>query len=811
MNISFNWLKDYIDIDLTPEELAKELTARGIAIDKVQNLNKGITSVVVAKVVNASKHPDADKLKVCEVTTDGTNSFQVVCGAPNVDAGQKIPFAMVGAKLPGDFKIKKAKLRGVESLGMICSAKELGLNEDFLTPEQKEGILVLDENAPLGKSIVEVLNIEDSILELDLTPNRSDCLSVINVAREISVIVGKEINFPNCNLNEIDKQIEEFIDIEIQDADLCPRYSARVIENVQIKPSPLWLQHKLNCAGIRAINNVVDITNFVMLEMGQPLHAFDYDLLKQKKIVVRKASDKENMTTLDELERQLDESMLVITDSLKPIALAGVMGGASTEVSSNTKTILLESAYFNPQSVRKTSTKLGLRSESSMRFEKGINIETVIMALDRAASLIESLAEGKVLKGHVDKYVQPKNRTNVNLKLRKVNDCLGTDLSNDTIKEILQSLQFTILNEDESSINIEVPPYRPDVTIEEDLIEEIARIYGYDNIPVTLPYGNTNLGCKTKDQKFRDSIIENLESIGLNEIINFSFINKNNLDKILLQENDVRREVVTVMNPLSEEQGVMRTTLLPSLLETMRKNVNRRNESLGLFELGKVYLPKGFPENNQLPDEEWVLGIALRGKQTSYWQEKGSEVDFYYLKGIVEYLLKKLNIESAIFKAVKDNESYHPGKTANIYVQDQLIGVLGEIHPKVSENFDLPARNYIAEINVEKLMQIDSNVIKYESLPKYPGTTRDLAIVLSEEIEAYEVMENIKVMGGELLRDVKLFDLYQGNQIADKYKSLAFSLIFQAHDRTLVDEEINSIYEKIQKSLEQKFNASLRA
>lgn len=811
MNISFKWLKDYIDIDITPEELAEKLTSRGIAVEKVEYLNKGITKVVVAKVLEAKKHPDADKLNLCKVTTNGEDEIQVVCGAKNVRTGLTVAFAMVGATLPEGVKIKKAKLRGIESFGMICSAKELGMNEDTLTPDQKQGILELDESIPLGTDIVNVLHLDDCVLELDLTPNRSDCLSVINVAREAVGIVGKDLQMPSCKVNEIDKSIEGLIDIDVLDTDLCPRYTARIIENVKIGPSPLWLRHKLVCAGVRPINNIVDITNFVMLEMGQPLHAFDYDSLDEKKIIVRKANKDEKIVSLDGVERSLEEDMLLISDSKKGIAIAGVMGGENTEVEDGTTTVLLESAYFNPHTVRRTSTRLGLRSESSIRFEKGINIETVNMALDRAAELMEQLAEGKVLKGYIDKYADVKERTHVKLRLAKVNKVLGTDLTDSQIKDILESLNFVILDKDDTSVTFEVPPYRPDVTIEEDLIEEVVRCFGYDNIPVTLPYGNTNPGGKTEDQKFRDNIIDSLVDLGLHEVINFSFINNDNFDKLLLAEEDERREVVKIMNPLSEEQGVMRTTILPSLLNTIKRNVNRRNEDLGLFELGKVYYPKGFPKESDLPVEEWVLGIALRGKLTSDWQDKGEEVDFYYLKGIVDYLFEKLNIGTVTYEACTNNNSFHPGRCANVFVNDVFVGVIGEIHPQVCENYDLPIKNYVAEINVEKLLKMNRNTIVFKSLPKYPATTRDLAVVLKEDVPASKITEEIKAQGGELLRDVTLFDVYQGDQILEGNKSLAFSLVFQASDRTLVDEEINTIYEKIQTSLAEKFAANLRA
>lgn len=811
MRVSFKWLKEYVDIDISPEELAEKLTNTGVAVENVEYLNKGIENVVIGEVLEAVKHPNAEKLSLCQVTTDGKNRFQVVCGAPNVRAGQKVPFALVGAVLPGNVKIKKAKLRGTESQGMICSALELGINEDSLTPEQKEGILVLDDSATLGTNIIDYLELDDCVLEFDLTPNRSDCLSVINIAREVAAILGKEVKLPDVRFKEIDKTTEKVAQVEIKDPDLCHRYVAKVVEGVEIKPSPQWLQHKLRCAGMRPINNVVDITNYVLMEMGQPLHAFDYDFLREGKIIVRKAHKNEKIITLDGNERNLTDEMLLITDPEKAVAIAGVMGGLNSEVTEKTTTVLIESAYFNPVNVRRTSTALGLRSEASIRFEKGINIETVVDAVNRAAQLLQDLAGGRVLKGVVDNYPNPIKRTIVELELNKVNDILGTNIKHDRIKEILKSLNFIVREEKENAITVEVPPYRTDVSIPEDLIEEVARIEGYNNIPTTLPFSATSKGQKTLEQKLRDKIMDIMTARGLSEVINFSFINKTNFDKLLFSEEDERRNAISVLNPLSEEQGYMRTTLLPGLLDTLRRNIYRRNENLGIFELGKVYLPKGFPEKSTLPEEKWTLGIAVRGTLVSHWQNKGTVVDFYYLKGIIEDLLIQLKLNSIEFKPCKDNPSYHPGRTAYIYVEDELLGILGELHPQVADNYGLPQRNYVAELDVEVLLKLGHGPFMLKQLPKYPAVNRDLAIVVKDEIPASDLLKVISEVGGKLLVDIEVFDLYKGNQIPQGYKSIAFSLIYQAEDRTLTDKEINDIHEKIHKALADKFKASLRA
>lgn len=811
MQVSFKWLKEYVDIDITPQELADKLTAAGVVVEHVECLNKGIENVVVGKVLEAQPHPNSDHLNLCKVTTDGEDELQVVCGASNVRKGQLIPFAQVGANLPGGVKIKRAKLRGTESQGMICSAKELGINEEGLTQEQREGILVLDPEAPLGNNVVDYLNLDDYILELDLTPNRSDCLSVINIAREIGAILGREVKLPAIDFIETEKPVEDLAKVEIAAPENCHRYVARMVEGVKIKPSPQWLQHKLRTAGVRSINNVVDITNFVMLEYGQPLHAFDYTLLKDGKVIVRLAEENEKITTLDGNERELTTEMLLITDPEKAVGIAGVMGGENTEITDETTTILIESAYFAPTNIRRTSTKLGLRSDASIRFEKGINMETVVAAANRAAQLMEQLAEGKVLKGMIDNYPTPKERTEVTLEMNKVNAVLGTELSFTEIKDILTRLNFAITKEINDTITVTVPPYRPDVTISEDLIEEVARLYGYDNIPTTLPYGATNQGKRTTEQIFRDNVINILANKGLNEMINFSFINRNNLDKLLLASDDVKRDVVNVLNPLSEEQGIMRTSLVPGLLDSMRRNINRRNEDIAGFELGKVYLANGFPENKELPEETWMLGVAVRGNLASGWQHKGESVDFYFLKGMAQDLFQQLNLDEPVVELCTDNPTYHPGRTANIFLKGAKVGVMGEIHPQVAENYDLLPRNYVLELNIDQLFTMVKGTHRYQQLPKYPAVTRDLAVVVKDEVTANQLMDEIKVQGGELLKDIAIFDLYKGNQIQEGCKSIAFSLAFQAQDRTLTDVEINEIHEKIQNSLAEKFAASLRA
>lgn len=808
MNLSYKWLKDYVDFDLTPQELAEKLTSSGVAVEGITNLSEELSGIVVAYVEECGKHPDADKLSLCKVF-DGESYYQVVCGAANVAQGQKIIFAKIGALLPGNFKIKAAKLRGVDSQGMICSAKELGIGQELLLPSQKEGILVLDNDAPLGMDGAKYLDLDDYILELDLTPDRGDCLSVINVARQLGAILNKKITEPERKLSNAIENSDKKIKIKIEAAE-CPRYVGKIVENVKIGDSPFWMQSRLRSAGIRPINNVVDVTNYVLLEMGQPLHAFDYEMLTGKEIIVRKAEMGEKIVTLDSQERTLDEEMLLICDGERPVAVAGVMGAENSEVTKETNTVLIESAYFNPVSIRKTATKLGLRSEASVRFEKGINYDQTKTAAERAAQLLEIVAEGRAHKDEVDVYPDPIKNAQVKLSFDKANRVLGTSLSKDEIKEILARLNLEILEESIDSAVFRIPGFRPDLLIEEDIIEEIASIYGLDNIPTTLPYGDTNPGTRTLNQKIRKKIFEILSGSGANEVINYSFINRFHLDKILLPENDMRRNVVEVLNPLSEEQGVMRTTLVPGMLDNALRNHNRRSESILTFEIGKVYYKNGFPEKTVLPVEELKLALLGRGKIAGDWKNKGEEIDFFYLKGLLSKLFETLKITGIEYVPASDAGEYHPGRCAKILQDGEFIGYLGEVNPKVADNYSLPGRTYLAEIHLDKLIDRCEDKINYKYLPKYPGITRDLALLTEDTVRAGELISSIEKNGGVLLENVDIFDLYQGAQIPEGKKSIAFSLKFQAEDRTLTDEDVNLVIDKIKEGLEKNFGAKLR-
>jgi phenylalanyl-tRNA synthetase beta chain len=643
----------------------------------------------------------------------------------------------------------------------------------------------------------------DSVMELDLTPNRGDCLGMVNLAREVAALQHKDVNIPELNIRESQEKIDDYIKVEIADPDLCLRYAARVVRNVKIKPSPEWMQTCLLNSGIRPINNVVDITNYVMLETNQPLHAFDYNLLSEaKKILVRRASQDEKIVTLDDVERTLDKDMLLITDNGRPVALAGIMGGQNTEIGDETVNVLLESACFYGVGIRKTSRKLALRSDSSIRFEKGSDVNGLIYALNRAADLMQELAEGEVVQGICDQYPDPMVPRTILLRQERVNDLLGIILSKDEIKGYIEDLRFPV-REESDSLMVYVPTYRPDIELEADLIEEVARLHGYENIPATFT-SDASRGGLTPYQSFKQKIKESMARI-LYEVMTYSFITPRYFDKLCLPEESGLRNTVKVANPLSEEQSVMRTLLLPGLLETVSRNLARKNNNLAFFEMGKVF----FPQDNELPREELKLSAVVAGRQETNWLKQNVEMDFYYLKGILENFLLQLGIEDLKFEACAE-AAYHPGRCARIVCQDKELGVIGEIHPQVRQNFDIKPRVCAMELDVDRLFDLASPRHMMESITKYPAAERDIALLLREEIRSDEVVEVIKSSGGSLLQKVSLFDVYTGERMAAGYKSLAYRLVFQSGERTLTETEVNQVMDGIIAALKDKLDISLR-
>ncbi|MGG1878113.1 phenylalanine--tRNA ligase subunit beta [Paenibacillus cisolokensis] len=815
MRVSTEWLSDYISLEgVTAEELASRITSAGIEIDIIENRNQGVSKVVVGYVKSKEKHPDADKLNVCVVDAGQEEDLQIVCGAKNVDAGQKVPVALVGAKLPGGLDIKKAKLRGVLSQGMICSAKELGMNDKLLPKELQEGILVLPEDTEIGRPIVEVLGLNDQVLELDLTPNRSDCLSMVGAAYEVSAILGRELTLPQPekNLAETGNPASDRIAVRIDAPEQCSHYAARYIAGVTIGPSPMWMQNRLMAAGIRPINNIVDITNYVMLEYGQPLHAFDADRLTDGAISVRLAEAGETMVTLDGQERRLEPHMLVIASGGKPAALAGVMGGLDSEVTDTTVNIFLESAKFDGGTVRKTSRQLGLRSEASSRFEKEVDPAAVIPALNRAAELMAKYAGGSVHQGIVeagDAKAEPKV---LKLSLEKLNRYLGTQLSLLEVKRIFSRLHFPCGDADTGLLDVEVPTRRGDIQLDVDLIEEVARLYGYDNIPTTAIEGPTTPGALTKAQAVRRSLRKLLTHGGFQEVLGYSFIHPQQAEAFT--GLNTAAKAVKLAMPMSEDRGVLRTSLLPQLLDIAVYNSNRKQPDLALFEIGNLFHTDEDVLTRQ-PEESPVLGLLLSGRKgTKQWNTQPEKVDFFDLKGALESILSYLGIDAdQVLYEANQPKSFHPGRSASVYVgtgeRKQLLGILGQIHPTIQQELDLED-TYAAEIRLEPLYELANSRVQYRELPRFPGMERDLAIVVDEAIEAAALIRVIREHAGELLQNVRVFDVFTGSKLGEGKKSVAISLTYRHQERTLTDEEVAAVTEKAVLALEQTFGAELR-
>lgn len=815
MKVSTEWLSDYVSLDQVDiEQLAEQITRSGIEIDSIENRNQGVTNVVVGYVKSKEKHPDADKLNVCIVDAGTGEDLQIVCGAKNVDAGQKVPVAMVGAKLPGGLEIKKAKLRGVVSQGMICSAKELGMNDKLLPKEIQEGILVLPESTEIGTSILEVLGLSDKVLDFDLTPNRSDCLSMIGAAFEVGAILGREVKLPQPkqDLQESGESAKERISVKIEASELCSRYAVRYITDVKIGPSPLWMQNRLMAAGIRPISNIVDITNYVMLEYGQPLHAFDADKIQGGVIGVRVAKEGEKLVTLDGQERSLEAGALLIVDGEdKPVGLAGVMGGLESEVSGDTVRIVLESAKFDGGTVRKTSRQLGLRSEASQRFEKEVDPAAVVPALDRAASLMASLAGGTVLQGVVENVIQEPAELSIPLSLEKVNNYLGTAVSLEETQQILNRLQFAFTEVPGNVLEVRVPTRRGDITRDVDLIEEVARLYGYDNIPTTSIEGKTTAGGYTKPQALKRSIRSLLVHGGWQEAMGYSFIREGS-GKLFPQLFGGDQEVRLAM-PMSEDRSVLRTSLLPGLMDIAVYNRNRKQDNLALFEIGSVFRSEEAKLTRQ-PNEEAALGFLLTGQRgEKRWNNSVETVDFYDMKGALESLFEYLGLHGLISYEADLPQGYHPGRSASVYLNTeqgkQLIGTMGQLHPQIQRDFDLDD-TYVAELMLAPLYPYAGQTAVYRDLPRFPAMQRDIAVVVRADIEAGSMITAIRQTAGELLESVEVFDVFTGSKLGEGKKSVAMSLVYRHKERTLTDEEITSVHGNVVSVLEQSFEAELR-
>lgn len=811
MKVSYRWLSEYVDVSgYTARELAELLTRSGIEVDIVEERNQGVSGVVVGYVAERGKHPDADKLSVCKVDVGADEPLQIVCGAANVAAGQKVPVAVVGAVLPGDFKIKKAKLRGVESQGMICSAKELGLNDKLLAKSAQEGILVLPDELELGGDVAETLGLNDQVLELDLTPNRSDCLSMLGAAYEIAAITGRAVTLPHADVSRFEAEgpaASAQWTVELTDASLCSRYSAKVIEDVRIAPAPQWMQNRLMAAGVRPINNIVDITNYVMLEYGQPLHAFDAALLAGGRIVVRPAAPGETLVTLDGNERKLEPHMLVIADADKPIALAGVMGGADSEVSGATTRIVLESANFAGSSVRKTSRQLGLRSEASLRFEKEANPDMVVPALERAAALIAEYAGGRIAPGIAESVASVKPEAALQLGVERVNRYLGTALTLEQIGAIFDRLQFSWSGQ-EDALLVTVPNRRGDITRDVDLIEEVARLYGYDNIPTTLVTGATTPGKLTKPQLVRRQIRRLLTGAGLHEAISYSFTSP--AKAAMFQTLNPGAAPIRLAMPMSEERSALRTSLTPLLLEAAAHNRSRNNYDIALFEIGQSYATRE-QRLSALPAEEHRLALLLAGKRAGeHWSGDAGAVDFYDLKGMIDKLAVYLGVQ--LEWRAGELDGLHPGRTAEIAIaggSGQTIGWAGQLHPAEEDKWDV-AETYVAELDLSVLYEHASFEVDYRPLPKYPAISRDIAVIVDKGTAAGDLTAHVRETAGQWLESVYVFDVYEGERLGEGKKSIALALSYRDAERTLTDEEVSEAHERVVAALAERFGAELR-
>ncbi|UCZ52209.1 phenylalanine--tRNA ligase subunit beta [Bacillus shivajii] len=806
MLVSYQWLKKYIQIDdLTAEEVAEKLTRSGVEVDLVHAMNQGVKNVVVGKVLSCEKHPEADKLNICQVDVGEDEPVQIVCGAKNVAKDQYVAVAKVGARLPGGMKIKRAKLRGQTSEGMICSLQELGFEGKLVAKELAEGIFVFPTDMVPGEDALEHLNLHDEVLELDLTPNRADCLSMIGVAYEIGAILGREVTFPEENVNEGSEKASDYISVEVDAKEDNPYYGATIIKDVTIAPSPMWLQTKLMAAGIRPINNVVDVTNFVLLEYGQPLHAFDYDRFDSKKVLVRRATEGETIVSLDDVERTLSSEHLVITNGTEPMAIAGVMGGAKSEVQADTQHILLEAAFFKDTVVRKASRNLALRSDSSARFEKGVDPARVKKAAERAAELIADLASGTILSGvvaHDELSVEPHT---VNITLEKINGVLGTEIDATTVKNIFKKLQFEY-EEQDGHFTVFVPTRRNDIQIEADIVEEVARLYGYDNIPTTLPNTPTTPGGLTTVQQEKRKARRFLESTGVHEAVNYSLTTAEKESHF--ERGDQPR--VKVALPMSEDRSTLRTTLIPHLLDALSHNKNRSMLDVSLYEIGSVFHTEEEKVTKQPNEKTMVAGAFMGAWHMHNWQGEKKAIDFFVVKGIVEGLLAELNVNGNVQYVQSERQGFHPGRTAEVRIGDEIVGMVGQIHPTTAKEWSLP-ETYVFELNLQKIVDHELKALRYTPIPRYPAMDRDIALVVDETVVAADVEREIIELGGDLLTAVSLFDVYQGEHLESGKKSLAFSLRYQDPEKTLTEEDVTTVHEKVLAGLEERLGATLRS
>lgn len=806
MDTSLSWIKAYVpDLECNAKEYTDAMTLSGTKVEGFKEFDKNLDKIVVGKINKIEKHPNADKLVVCQVQIDedGTE-VQIVTGAPNVKEGQKIPVVLDGGHVAGShkdgesekgYRIKKGKLRGVESFGMMCSIDELGSNSNMYPDADPDGIYILSDNpeyadAKIGSDAIELLGLHDVAFEYEITSNRVDCFGVLGIAREVAATFGKKFVPPVVTQTGNDEDVNKYISLEVKNPALCPRYTARVVKNIKLAPSPEWMQRRLASVGIRPINNIVDITNYVMEEYAQPMHAYDLDTIEDRKIIVRKAESGEKFTTLDGQERELDDTMLMICDGKKPIGLAGIMGGANSMITDNVTTMLFEAATFDGTNIRLTGKKLGMRTDAQAKFEKGLDPNNALEAMNRACQLVEELGAGEVVGGVVDFYPVKKEPINISYNADKINALLGTNIPEEDMVKYFEAIDLIV---DKDKKIVTVPTWRQDLERMADLAEEVARFYGYDKIPMTLPKSSATTGGLSDKLKHEKTVRTVVEGYGFCEGMSFSFESPKVYDKLCLSEDDVLRKSIRISNPLGEDYSVMRTSALGGILSSLSTNYNRRNKNVRLYELANVYIPKEIPLS-ELPDERMQLALGMYGKG-----------DFFTMKGVVEDVLYRLGLkDNAEYKADAGKAYLHPGRQADIIYKKQIIGFIGEVHPVVQKNFEIGEKIYIAVIDMKAATDMADAYVKYQGVPKFPAITRDISLSMKKEVTAGEIEEIIRKAGGQLLESYELFDIYEGSQLLKGYKSLAYKIVLRAKDRTLTDSDANQIMDKIISSLAKK-------
>ncbi len=803
MKLSLNWLKEYVDIEMSAHELGELLTMLGLEVEEIQPFGQGLEDIAVARLLSVRPHPRADRLSVCLVDAGGGKEVQVVCGAPNLEEGALVPLALNGVRLPGGRVVEKTEIRGESSEGMLLAEDEMGLTDDHT------GIMLLPGDLVPGRPLSSSLPLSDWVLDVEITPNRPDCASVLGIAREIAAATGKDLRKPEIELREEGPGVEELTSVTIEDPKGCPRYAAGIIQGVKLGPSPFWLRCRLHVCGIRSINNVVDVTNYVLLETGQPLHAFDYHRLRDNRIVVKRAAQGEVFTTLDGQPRTLSRETLMICDAERSVALAGIMGGLNSEIFAGTEDVLLESAFFDPVTIRRGAKNLGLSTEASYRFERGVDIQGVVYALRRAMMIIQSLAGGRVARGVVDVYPNPWAPPEIELSVHKTNQILGTSFSTDRMTGYLRALEMDVIPMDRDVLKVVPPSFRVDVTRDVDLMEELARLDGYDNIPVTYPSIRPGEEGEPPELILRDRIRSLMTGFGFTEIITYSFISAESADILGAAKNSPLRSIVPLLNPLSVEHSVMRTSLIPGLMATLKANILHDERDLKLFEWGKVFFRK---EGEQLPEEKLALAALMTGPyRTKQWYNQERLVDFYDIKGAMEALLEALGITGCVFERSGGAPGYDPEASAEVLYSGSVVGRVGRVSSRVMEAYDLKGSDaFLFDLDVEVLKGILPETRRFRPFAKFPPVLRDISIIVNRQTESSRIMDIIKREGGHLVESVQVFDLYQGEKVAPTEKSLAFRVCYRSETETLDGSEVNQLHEAIIRKIRQETGGRLK-